>query len=882
MKRAISSSFLKWHFTVFMLLTLLACSLFRVGAQELDPSFAPPLFWERFNNYTFSQGPYRTFADAQSGVFVVGNGGADVVGGSWQTEPIRLFITSAAVDASFRSQVSGGFATAIQPDGKLIITTRADSADVVVRLAANGTLDPTFEPVGFDQTVRHLGILPDGKILVTIWGNTFASHSPAAIAVSNPTILRLHTNGVVDTSFQRTVFGGSPFYLAQPVADAAGRLYVGGRFTSVNGVTRTNVARLSPNGEVDLSFTGAASVPGGLGGTVRETGLQSDGRVVVVGDLRVPANASSGNRIAALRFNDSGQFDASFATNKVNALGLTDYPRAMVMLPDDKFLTVSSGLRRFNANGTRDTTFNEQNFTGYSFFLSRLSDGRLLVPGGNPDKGLNVFFADGTPDSSFDPGGFGRTTPPSSYAFLSNGRLAVCGQFNRMGAQSQLGLALLDQATGQTVPSQPTLGGLTSTDTMSRYSGSDAFKLVAGHSNSVWFLAAMVKTDAYARQVIGKFLENGEFDPATPVQNWSGAADLLPLPDGRLLVVDNSPQGAVYDEPLIRLQSNASYDPTFPGLDPALRAQMGRVTRDLNGQLMKVAVGSLRVLCPSGPSHYLASLNTINGDARLVRFGFDGTQDAGFAALGPSGLNPWLNYPEVYNPVTGTLEQPAEGVDLYDRLIFHDAAELAAGGFLVCGQFHTLSGLSISNLARIHANGSVDTNFSSIRLEYTKSPFWEPRITAIEVEAQGRAYVAGLFDRINGVAAPGLARLLADGTVDSSFQSPITILLNPNLNVQLKLVDEYLYVFGYAAHGETRRMGWRLKVGLVLGFDTSTGGAEMSLIVPGDSNRETVLQASDDLTGWGDIFTNAAGAASVRFTDPGATSSSSRFYRLRQ
>lgn len=55
-----------------------------------------------------------------------------------------------------------------------------------------------------------------------------------------------------------------------------------GSFTLANYITRHRVARLNADGTLDFSF---ASKPGGADNTVRALALQTDGRMLIGGDL---------------------------------------------------------------------------------------------------------------------------------------------------------------------------------------------------------------------------------------------------------------------------------------------------------------------------------------------------------------------------------------------------------------------------------------------------------------------------------------------------------------------------------------------------------------------------------------------------------------------
>jgi uncharacterized delta-60 repeat protein len=666
------------------------------------------------------------------------------------------------------------------------------------------------------------------------------------------------------------------------VLDLAGRIYLGGRFSTVNGVARTNVVRLLPDGAVDLSFVGSMSVPGGLGGTIRRVALQSDGRLVVAGDVRIPSNAGVAKRLAAIRFDTNGLFDATFVTNRVSDLALADYPRDMVMRPDDKFVTVSSGLRQFNADGSLDGGFNPAIFPASAFWVSRLADGRLLVPGGDPAHGLRAYTPWGLLDASFPPADYGRTMPLESHAWLTGGQLAVAGQFNRVAAQSQLGLALLSATTGGLTPAQPDLAPLVPEGVLSTVFPQVA-KVCAGPTNTCWFLARVVDTNGNPRTFFGRWLSDGAFDPAVPVQEWNppgpSGDDLFALPDGRLLVTDNSAQAAVNDAPLRRLRSDGTADVTFTGLDAALRHELADLTHWPDDSIESMDVGRLRLLCGSGGTQVIAAANTVDGRARLVRLSHDGQVDGGFAAPAVAGLSNRWDFPLVFNPLTSSFENPE--VRFFDEPVFFDAVELPNGQLLVCGSFTALGATSVSYLARLDANGAVDTNFPGVTLSSDRLPCWTPRLGAVALDELGRIYVAGLFDHLNGQPAPGLARLTPAGALDPGFQSPLSNAVHPAQAVALEVVENHLYVFGPYSDGNTRRLIWRLAVGEALRLEYQRGaGGGLELIVPAHPTRPTILEASGNLSGWTDVFTNAPGTASAIYTDPAVAAG--RYFRLRR
>lgn len=96
---------------------------------------------------------------------------------------------------------------------------------------------------------------------------------------------------------------------------------------------------------------------------------------------------------------------------------------------------------------------------------------------------------------------------------------------------------------------------------------------------------------------------------------------------------------------------------------------------------------------------------------------------------------------------------------------------LPDGKILVGGYFKTISQMSPFSLARLHPNGRVDTNFTT-RANYG--------VLAMLRQPDGRVLVSGQFSTINGVPRNNLGRLNADGSVDLSFNPGV--ILNPSPN----------------------------------------------------------------------------------------------------
>src|SRR5439155_468816 len=90
------------------------------------------------------------------------------------------------------------------------------------------------------------------------------------------------------------------------------------------------------------------------------------------------------------------------------------------------------------------------------------------------------------------------------------------------------------------------------------------------------------------------------------------------------------------------------------------------------------------------------------------------------------------------------------------------------GKVLVSGDYTTVDGMPRKNLARLNANGSLDTSFNPGTGPSTTINGQVPRVRGIAIQADGKVLVGGGFNKFNGVSVNYLTRLIADqgGTVE--------------------------------------------------------------------------------------------------------------------
>jgi uncharacterized delta-60 repeat protein len=217
------------------------------------------------------------------------NGGIDAA----FTPPAAM--TAASGDPNIR-------ALAVQSDGKILIGGNFNSLDstthnYLARLGAAGSVDTVFSP-SLDGVVYALLLQLDGKIII---GGAF-SHVGA---VSRSGIARLNSDGSLDTTFAP---GTGTLGQVTSLALQNDKIIIGGNFSSYNGISRNMIARLNSNGSLDTTFlpgTGVAGTDANLQSVV----LQPDGRILIGGKF------SSYNGVTAynfIRLNNDGTRDLTF------------------------------------------------------------------------------------------------------------------------------------------------------------------------------------------------------------------------------------------------------------------------------------------------------------------------------------------------------------------------------------------------------------------------------------------------------------------------------------------------------------------------------------------------------------------------------------------
>lgn len=245
---------------------------------------------------------------------------------------------------------------AIQPDGKIVVAGNRwgnglDTAGVIIRLDADGTLDQTFGSVGVATTtlpgwtaIRKVIRQADGRLLALGDHGSNPNGGPRDIMVA-----RCEPDGSVDTSFGSNgsviaTFGHYDFYSGAALQPDGKILVAGWGYNSSGADQFRTLFRYNHDGSVDPSFS-ANTISSSNLHRVNNVAVQRDGRIVGFGyGNRSPAQLG----FSVARLHANGSIDTSFGTNggTVTTTGSADYGAlAGALQPDGKILVLGT---RFN------------------------------------------------------------------------------------------------------------------------------------------------------------------------------------------------------------------------------------------------------------------------------------------------------------------------------------------------------------------------------------------------------------------------------------------------------------------------------------------------------------------------------------------------------
>jgi len=725
---------------------------------ELDPTFNPT---DAGYPYGFD-GVTASFAFQADGKMLVGGNYHNY--GSQNCNGLVRLNTDDSNDLSFNigTGVDGFLETVVlQPDGKILIggafsTYNGVARSNIARLNADGSLDTSFNVgLGTNNRVYKTLVQPDGKIIIV---GQFSTYN--GVAYNN--IARLNTDGSLDTSFVIGTGAYSP-NVGSNIRGVAlqndGKIIAVGGFSSFNGAPKSRVVRLNTDGSVDTSF-----IPNYTGGSLFSVTVQDDGRIYIGGYdngtvsalIRLNTNGSADTTFAAevpvytvleiviqpdgkilaggnniVRLNQDGTPDSSFFTSN-NLLGAGSTIFGFALTPGNKIIVgggftlfydeVANYIIRLNLDGTKDNTYNYVGGTGAdASIVSALkqNDDKIIITGqfskynGTFANRIARLSSSGILDTSYITG-TGANSLISGSANVANGKIVIVGSFTSYNGTPVNKIARIN-ANGTLDTSFnlqfPLLGaGDYAVDLRNVAVQSDGKVIVGGsfisYNGSPLNRLCRLNTDG---SIDASF--NAAFLSSNSQQS---VHKIIVLPNDQILIATSN-TGTSAQQTLFRLNADGSQDTSFSPLQSSYIRDVDALAVQADG---KVLVGG---------RYYITQTNF---NYRFMRVNADGTVDDVF-----------------------------QEYDLETAFFSIDAiCPQFDGKIIIAGGFTDYNGVAVNNLARLNADGTLDATFDS---GLSAAP-----INTL-VAQQDKLIIAGDFMSYNGTGRNRIARIGAAGILNT-------------------------------------------------------------------------------------------------------------------
>jgi len=584
----------------------------------------------------------------------------------------------------------------------------------------------------------------------------------------------------------------------------------------------------------------------GANATVSRTLVQPDGKILVAGTMH-QVNGVNKNGIA--RFNADGSLDTSFNTKSGSSGSIT----AIGLQSDGKIIiggnfTIYDGqtvgsIARLNANGSFDATFNSAGIyqtTGANSSISDLtvlSDNKIVIGGnftnynGTTINRLARLNPNGDIDTAFFVGTGANSTVSAIKQYPGGKILIAAGATNYNGTTVNRFFRLNSDGS---LDSGFTVGTMT-TGTVSTFTVLSDGKIMVGGN--------FTNYSGTTKNGMARLNADGSDDTTFSVTGTGvNARSILAQPDGKFVVGGSfTAIGGTTRQSIARLNADGTFDATF-------NAGTGLNTTGIpTGSINEMA------LLQDGSVVLVGGFTSYNGTARssIARANTNGTLDTGLAPNAAQAGNIWAMQRQAdgkvviggsFVAVNGTPRSnvarlnadgsvdtsfdPGTGANnLLEGLTIQPDGKIIIGG-----TFTAYNGTSINRIARINADGSLDTSF-------VVGTGLDGDGIAFAVQADGKVLVGGAFTTFNSVAASNIVRLNSDGSRDSSF----AIGTGANVTVRKIVVraDGKIFVGGefsqYQDVARTRLMRLNADASVDTSFNPGTiSGSVLDFIVEAD------------------------------------------------
>lgn len=728
------------------------------------------------------------------------------------TKTLARLNTDGSIDNSFNlDTLSGGtdlngpqlpriFDLAIQPDGKILIAGTFIAyggvlGNGIFRLNTDGSLDPSFNS-GIDNTfwshdIQDIEIQPDGKILLagsfrnttnnakgvmrlnmdgsadaSFNNNLTATPDAFSVAIQNDGKIiiggddenspfngfvngfrRVNADGTTDVSFDATILDATIRTLA---IESDGKILVGGRIASVNGVPKNGIVRLLPDGTIDPSFTANFTAGAQGQGVVYAINILGSGHYLVGGFFSVVNNEQ---KLGLVRLNLDGSLDPDFSSGidptaelfNARVETITVLTSESLLLSGTGFSIGTGTQARFGiariisvpettgpggemgeATGEEiDSTFNPNAGTnGEIKIVIFQEDGKILIGGdftsvnNTPRNAIARLNANGTLDATFD-SGTGPNASIFAMALTLEGKILIGGDFTSYNGTAAGGVARinLDGSIDNTFSSGTGVTG----------GNARVLGISAGlNSNYIFLVGDFNAYDGSQRYGGVQLNADGTIRVFAPPVGVIGSASTITGTTGGGAIVGGIVTPPTLRGPnatgssrssmtnrLIKFRADGSVDPNFMIVETS--NTILSITTQKDGKLL-----------------ITGAFSTVNNEPR-----------SGIARLFSNGV-----LDTSFNPGTGATGGSPTNIT--------QVIAQSDGTYLIGGSFTVYGGTARTNIARLNNDGSLDISFApALGLN---AP-----VQALAVQADGRIVLGGAFTMASGSSKMGLVRLGNNG-----------------------------------------------------------------------------------------------------------------------
>ncbi len=386
---------------------------------------------------------------ADGNVLIGGNfSGSNSIGGQTRNFIARVDATTGLADSFDPNANATVNSIAVQTDGKILAGGAFNGAsglggqirNRIARVETDGRIDQTLNlSIIVDQfgSVYATAVQPDGKILV---GGNFAS----VLGVARRNIARVNIDGTLDTAFSPNANSVVYSIAVQP----DGKILVGGVFrgaNSIGGQTRNYIARLDATTGLADSFNPNAN------GDVFSIAVQPDGKILVGGFFN---NIGGQPRRSIARLDAATGLADSFDPDPNDVVYSVAVQPDRKILAGGFFTSIGgqprSRIGRLDASTGLADSFNP-NANNRVSSIAVQGNGKILVCGDFDGIGgqsrrfiAQLDAATGLADS-FNPS---PNYLVESVAVQSDGKILAGGYFTTIGGQTRNHFARLDAISG--------------------------------------------------------------------------------------------------------------------------------------------------------------------------------------------------------------------------------------------------------------------------------------------------------------------------------------------------------------------------------------------------------------------------------------------------